>query len=169
MMRPLAALWVFITPVGYFDQSRFDLEVDEALASLEANRDRIAQEPPEWAVNFGYLMLALTAVSTKHEGFHEEREWRVVHFPTLFESQIVRPFTELVGGVPQTVYKLPMENYPEHHLTGIDFSELLEKVMIGPTPFPDTIYTAMLSVLRAAKIPEPEKKLVISGIPLRTV
>ena len=55
-----------------------------------------------------YFMLVTSVVCMKHEGFHEEREWRIIYSPNQRPSQLISPSIEVVAGVPQTVYKIPL-------------------------------------------------------------
>jgi DUF2971 family protein len=48
-------------------------------------------------------------VCLKHEGFREEREWRLISLPGRRPSKYLEPSTEVVSGIPQTVYKLPLD------------------------------------------------------------
>jgi hypothetical protein len=56
---------------------------------------------------------------------------------------------------------------PEKGLFGLDLPELIKRVIIGPTDASTAIYGALWYPLVKAKVPDIEKKLVVSRIPLR--
>ena len=103
----------------------------------------------------------------KHPGFHEEKEWRVIHSPTQEPSERVLCHTEVIGGVPQPVYKIPLRNFPDEGLEGVEVPELLDRIIIGPTEYPWAVYQAFKQVLTAAGVPDAGKKIIVSDIPLR--
>ncbi len=62
-------------------------------------------EQLQWAFHFAVL-------STKHPGFAEEKEWRVVYSPNLFgSSDFLLPSIKDVSGVPQKIYELILNPY----------------------------------------------------------
>jgi hypothetical protein len=61
-------------------------------------------------------MLAFAVLCTKHPGFAEEAEWRVIHCPWWENSPHLLKETELIQGVPQPVYKIALEDIPEKGL-----------------------------------------------------
>ena len=60
-------------------------------------------------MNVVFNMLAAGVTCLKHEGFLEEREWRVIYWPQRSLSPLMESSIEVVGGIPQTVYKLPLD------------------------------------------------------------
>lgn len=63
--------------------------------------------------------------SLKHEGFSEEAEWRVIYSPNRQSSALIKPTIEVVGGIPQLVYSLPLDGGLSSELAGLDFAVLL--------------------------------------------
>jgi hypothetical protein len=112
-------------------------------------------------------MFRFAVLCTKHPGFHEELEWRVIHSPTYEPSERVTKTIETIRGVPQHVIKIPLKNYPDEGFVGGELHELLDRIIIGPTQHPHAIADAFCDLLHQAKIPDPEKKICISDIPLR--
>ena len=107
-------------------------------------------------------------ICLKHEGFHEEREWRVIHLPGRHSGEHIQSSIEVIGGLPQRVYKIPLRSNAEACLTGLDPDELLDRVIIGPTQYPFAMFDAFVSVLTAAGVREAANRVVISQIPVRT-
>jgi hypothetical protein len=79
-------------------------------------------------------MVRFATLATKHPGFAEEQEWRILYAPTLQESKWVTNEIVTLDGIPQLVYKLPLQNISEVGLTA-GIPELLDRIIIGPTQF----------------------------------
>jgi hypothetical protein len=105
---------------------------------------------------------------TKHPGFEEEKEWRLIYSPDLKLSDRIRIDIESVGGVPQLVGKVPLKDVPEEGLVGVEVPKLFERIIIGPTEFPFEIQAAFVGILTARNIPELVPRVIVSDIPLRT-
>jgi hypothetical protein len=65
------------------------------------------------------------------------------------------------------VYKIPLRDWPEDGLVGLAIPSFLNRVIIGPTQLPGTLYSTFYKVLTEAGVADVEKKLCISDIPLR--
>jgi hypothetical protein len=165
------ALTAYTSPVLYADAEMFKphfLEVvqgaERHLAILKALGRDVISHALISALHFG-------ALSTKHPGFWEEREWRVIFSPSFSItgriSDKLKSSIESVGGVPQRIYKLMLENYPDEGHTGATIPELLEEVIIGPTQYPWPIYDALVEKLSAVGVADAGKKVRVSQIPLR--
>src|SRR5262249_60702963 len=48
--------------------------------------------------NCAFNILRFAVLCTKHPGFHEEREWRIVATPTMHPSPLVKSEVEVVRG-----------------------------------------------------------------------
>lgn len=103
----------------------------------------------------------------KHPGFMEEREWRAIHNPLLFPTNLIQPSTEILAGVPQVVYNLPMDRTLDPALDDLDFPKIFCRLIIGPTPYPVTIYDAFNEALAQAGVADAGGKIVSSDIPIR--
>jgi hypothetical protein len=68
------------------------------------------------------MMLVAGVACRKHEGFHEEREWRIVYNPKRVPSQLMLSNIEVINGVPQAVYKIPISGGPPDELNQIGIS-----------------------------------------------
>ena len=73
------------------------------------------------------------ALSTKHPGFAEEREWRVVFNPTLDAADHLVRSVEVCRNEPQVIYRLPLRNAPEAGIDGMALPDILEALIIGPS------------------------------------
>jgi hypothetical protein len=163
------ALGAYTSPVAYLSADKFNDEFSRFVQGLEQNRPALAALGPEEL--FGHLFQAFrfAVLCTKHEGFSEEREWRVIHSPTYEKSSVLKLDVVSVRGVPQLIYKLPLVDVPASGLTGITPANLVERIIIGPSRHPDVIKQAFAKVLHERGVEEPLSRIVVSDIPLRTV
>jgi Protein of unknown function (DUF2971) len=164
---PSDVLQIYASPVAYFDPKKFTDEFAQAVTSIEIEVDFINQQDREDIMGRLFRMLAFAAVSTKHPGFAEELEWRVIYCPWWNRSEHMSKETEIIGGVPQPVYKIPLEDIPEKGLVGLTIPALIDRIIIGPTKDPLAMMEAFTDLLAEAKVEQPNQKIFISDIPLR--
>ncbi len=112
-------------------------------------------------------MLTAAVACLKHDGFHEECEWRVVYSPNRNASPLVESSTEIIGGVPQIIYKLPLDKSVSDTIADLDIAQILDRLIIGPSPYSWAMYQAFVTALTNAGVSDVGSKVVISGIPIR--
>ena len=88
--------------------------------------------------------------------------------PARLASNLVEPSAETVAGVPQVVFKLPLDASVSPELADIDLRTMLDRVIIGPSQYPLVMWSAFVKVLTDVGIAKPETKVWTSGIPIRT-
>lgn len=175
---PSTALGAFTSPVFYGEPNDFGMEWQRMLASIEQNIELVRRMGPVAFLEMLNLAVHFASMTTKHPGFSEEREWRVTFSPSTHteamddaafnaSSPLGREFMN-VGGLPQRIYKLPLQDHPEAGFTGATLPALLSKVIIGPTQFPMVVADALHMALSRAGVTNAADKLVASHIPLRT-
>lgn len=173
-LQPSDALRAYTAPVAYMDQDLFDVEFQQFVDNLAKNDDYIKTLTREKLKGQIFNSFRYTALSTKHLGFSEEREWRVVFMRDLEEAldpnfhKNIRLSKDIVviDGTPQTIYKIPLENVPEQGLEGIEVHEILDQIIIGPTEYPEASRDAVIDLLKE-KIPNITSKVIVSDIPVR--
>lgn len=163
-----AGLSLLLSPVEYFAYEELEVAFKSTLRSVVDNSAILAKIDPTLIFNMGFYMLVLTALCLKHAGFGEEKEWRVICLPHALPSDNVERNIEVIGGVPQTVYKIPLANNTEKQIQGVSIPELVDRVIIGPSAYPMPIFEAFYSILKDAGIQDPVSRLAVSDIPLRT-
>lgn len=159
---------ILFSPVGYLNDDEILEEFLSVIKNVEANKDYIKSIPYEYAFGYFLMMIIMAATCLKHEGFKEEREWRALHIPTLFDSPKIQKEIEYISGIPQIVSKLPLVNFPELGVSDLDLNSLLYKVIVGPTPYALPISTAIKVAMNEVGVIDSANKVVISGIPIRT-
>jgi len=165
--RPSRAWTVFTTPVLYADESLFTSEFEKLVHSVEDNEDFLRNLSPDMLVRTMVEVFHAAVLSTKHPGFHEEREWRIIHSPTLQPNPNLQSSIETIAGVLQRVYKIPFVNHPEADLTGATVPELLDRIIIGPTQYPWPIYESLVQELLNCGVKDAGGRVWISNVPLR--
>ena len=166
-LMPSDALKAYTNPVAY-------LTVDQAPAALELitrnildGYDFLKMQEREVIKNYVFDVFRFAALSIKHPGFAEEKEWRIAFSPTLVASKHLVKDIRIVNGTPQQIYRIPLKNIPEENFLGAEIPELLDHIIIGPTAYPLALYKAFVDILAGAGVADPERKVVISDIPLR--
>ena len=171
------ALNAFTSPVLYATPDTFLGYFEQFVFSIETN--------VEFIKNFGGALLhdaimnafRFTVQSTKHPSVHEEKEWRVIYSPTLLvkdeglsPQQRERVPTEIMdlGGTPQRIYAIPFKNYPEDGFMGATIPELIDKILIGPSPDAYAIADAFAAELITKNVANAHERIRITGIPLRS-
>jgi hypothetical protein len=160
-------LGAYSHPVSYFSPEQSAHHFALIAENLIAAKSFVEEVGAEALHNAAFAALRWGALCTKHPGFEEEREWRVVACPSMHPESVLRKEVEVVRGTPQIVLKMDLKNYPEQGLVGLAIPELLNRVIIGPCETPGVIYRAFVSLLQEAGVEKANEKVCISGIPLR--
>lgn len=166
-LSPSDALPAYTSPVLYTDADGFKRYFHGFAEGLERNIEYLKQLGAEAVLNSLFYSIHDAALSTKHPGFAEEREWRIIYSPFLFGPDRSRSEVETVAGVPQKVFKLPLRDYPEEGLIGAEPLSLIDRIIIGPSSFPQSIREAFILEFENLGDPHPEKRVVVSEIPIR--
>lgn len=167
MFRPSDALKAYSSPVAYLAPDGMAAEMKKITAGLHRHATYVKQQGREWLKHGMFEAFRFAAICTKHLAFLEEREWRVVSTQILHESERLKPVVELIGGVPQLLLKLKLEDAPEEGLYGLSIPDFLDRILIGPCEHPEVIAASLASLLKSKGVDTPEKKIHITGVPLR--
>lgn len=162
------AFGAFSSPVYYFTDTELRDVFIEIARNITENRDYINQQGKEQVYWFLCTLLRSIATCTKHPGFVEEQEWRIMHTVNMDEQGVLDLNVECIGGIPQPVYKIPLHSQPDMGVIGVDIPQLLDSIIIGPTQFPYVVWDALAMELKKLGIDPGDKKINLSGIPLRT-
>jgi hypothetical protein len=167
MFSETDVLHAYSSPVAYLGRDEFATDFQEVARNIEGEASYIRTLDRKAVKNLLFNMLRFAVLCTKHPGFKEEREWRVVASPAMHPSEFLLPSVEVVRGTPQTVLKIDLKNHPGQGLFGLALPELLDRIIIGPCEFPQVIFEAFRRLLNDAEVPEPSAKIFVSDIPLR--
>lgn len=158
---------VLSSPVLYADSTSFLAEFARTVEGIQAHRDQLRALGLHDLHRIIFDMLRFAVLCTKHPGFSEEREWRMLASPSLQGVKNLERSTEVLRGVPQTILKLPFKNDPSNGLVGLGLDELLDRIIIGPCAHPQVTYLAFVDLLISLGVSHPDKRVVATDIPLR--
>jgi hypothetical protein len=168
-LRPSNALNAHTSPVAYLSVVSFGQEFCKVLEGFAANLELLRSLGEEAVLAHVFQAFRYATVCTKHPGFREEREWRVIYNPICAKSDRLIRDVHSVGGTPQPVIKIPLKNVPEEGLIGIEIPELFDRVIIGPTQYPTVIMEALVELLEKVGMTDAANRVIVSDIPLRRV
>jgi hypothetical protein len=167
--KPIKGLNIILCPALYYNDQNIDQELLNIIDNITSNIEFLKALKKETIKGTIIMSLTMLAICLKHEGFKEEQEWRLIHLPKVAQpNSLITNTIECINGIPQVVYKLPLENSPENEVHSVSIKELIDKVIIGPTDYPLPLLDAFSITLENAGIEKPFDKIIISGIPLRT-
>jgi len=161
-------LKAYSSPVAYLNVKAFVAEFSEWVDRLDEHRRVLSLLAPDELIELFVNIFRFSVLCTKHEGFAEEREWRVIYSPTYEASPVIRKSYAIVRDVPQEVYEIPLLNDPDNGLHSADIPSILNRLIIGPTAYPMTLHQTFASLLADAGVQNPTERLWVSEIPLRT-
>jgi hypothetical protein len=162
------SLNLVISPVAYFTHEQLGSELATVIANVNRTIHYLRSADRDLVVGSIFQMLVLATACLKHQGFHEEREWRVIYWPKRRPSDLMASSVEVVDGVPQIVYKIPLSGGPPPDLAGLAIPQLVDRVIIGPSPYPWPMYEAFTAALAGAGVKDAGARVFVSGIPIRT-
>jgi hypothetical protein len=168
LFRPTDALKAYTSPVAYYADDQVEKDFSQVLANVADNLELVKSLGQDQVRNYMFAVLRSAVVCTKHPGFFEEREWRVIYSPSFLKSDRITSQIATIDGTPQSICKLPLSDVPEEGLTGLKVQNFLDRVIIGPSKYPSGIYDALMRVLTDAGVSNPASKIVVSDVPLRS-
>jgi hypothetical protein len=166
--NPIEGLRLVMSPVRYFGYENVEKEFTEVINNIKNNIDFLRVQGSQVIINSIFTMLVIAAVSLKHVSFREEREWRLIYLPDFAPSKLMSREIEIISGVPQPVYQIPLMDNPAENVVGIGIPQLIDRIIIGPSEYPYPLYQAFTTILEKAGVDNPGSRVIISGIPLRT-
>jgi hypothetical protein len=162
------ALNLMVSPVAYLAEEEAHAMLATVIDNLRSNHDFLASIERSAVVASVFNLLVAGVTCLKHEGFHEEREWRVIYGPERSPSELIEWSIEVVGGVPQMIYKLPLDVKRSEVLAELDLARIFDRLIIGPSQFSWSMHEAFTKALTAVGVEHAETRVCTSGIPIRS-
>lgn len=162
------ALNLIFSPVAYWTEEEGDAALQNVIENIRADCEFLQSIDRQIIVNIVFDMLLAGVTCLKHEGFREEREWRAIYYPKLRPSPLMESSAEIVNGVPQIVFKVPLDATASPALASLDFAGIFDRLIIGPSPYPWVMYEAFAEALSQAGIADAGKRVWASNIPIRS-
>ena len=159
----------YITPTNYFDGAEFERFIDNQLDRCYASVDKFIKLGEELVAELMFRNFVFIVMTTKHPGFLEEKEWRIIANPALFMSKGLQQGVETIDGIPQNILKLPLEGSSETNDESRTLDALISRIIIGPSEAALAIAEALMVELEQACVKNPQEKVWVSNIPYREV
>jgi hypothetical protein len=161
------ALAAYSGPVAYLSERQFQDQFRQIVNNIEASTDLLKRWDRQQLLGGIFHMFRFMVLCSKHPGFYEEREWRIMYSPKVQLSQRVSCDVKVIRGVPQLVCKIPLKDIPDEGFVGAEIPSLVSRVIIGPTEHPLAMHEAFVVLLENAGVENAANKVCISDIPLR--
>jgi hypothetical protein len=159
------ALNLLFSPVAYLTADQVYGVIEEVIGNVLTNCEflRSVERSTLFGTVFSMFLAGVTCL--KHEGFHEEREWRAIYSPKRAPSPLMESSIEVIGGLPQPVYKIPLDATISAALATLDFAAMFDRVIIGPSLYPWPMYEAFVAALLKNGISDAAER-VFDGLDL---
>jgi hypothetical protein len=155
-------------PVAYLTQSQLKEQIEDVIKNIRRDTEWLKSLPRPVVVGSVFRMLLQHLLCLKHDGFVEEKEWRIIYSPKMEQSDLIKWTVETVNGVPQRVYNIPMDVGVSPQIADFDVAKLFDRLIVGPTQYSAAIKDAFIAALHDAGVVDAEKRVVCSRIPIRT-
>jgi len=162
-----AALNLMFSPVAYLTEAQAHDELHTVIENIRTNGEYLRSLDRSVVVGIVFNTLVAAVACLKHEGFREEREWRVIYAPKRSPSALMESSTEVVEGVPQIVYKAPLDATVSDALSDLELARMFYRLIIGPSPYPWVMYEAFVAALGQAGVANAGSRVFVSNIPIR--
>jgi hypothetical protein len=162
------ALNLMVSPVAYLREEEAHAVLARVIENIRVNHEFLVSIERSAVLGAVFNMLVAGVTCLKHEGFHEEREWRVIYGPERAPSALMESSIEIVGGIPQMIYKLPLDVKFSDVLAELDLARIFDRLIIGPSQFSWSMYEAFTKALTAMGVEQAETRVFTSGIPIRS-
>ena len=134
------------------------------ITAFEKTRENFSLIAALW-----FERLKLFSLFTKHEGFREEREWRVVYLAERDPNRKLEPMFGYAitskGAEPKM--KLRMDDIPETVGDGRAIERITDRIILGPSLSSDLSLVSLQRMLQLSDRGVLAEKLVASSIPFR--
>jgi len=166
-ITPSRALKAYASPIAYLSDQEFEKAFAKLTENIINEKTFLKQQDRQIIISHVFNAFKFAVLCTKHPGFAEEMEWRLVYSPSLEQSEHLKKEIRVIKGVPQPVYKIPLKDIPDEGLVGIEIPALLDRIIIGPTQYPQVMIEAFCDLLSEAGVKDAGDRVFISDIPLR--
>ncbi len=160
-----------LAPVHYASQQQRKSELQ---GKIEGVADFIHKNdiPDEHIGNLArelFNRIALYAVFSKHDGFDEEREWRLVYFKDRDTTNALAPYLSYFNGPDGLQPKLKLDLKPIEGVLSEDIglAKIIDRIIIGPSASSPLAKMTAERMLRALGRGDLIHRLVMSSIPYR--
>jgi hypothetical protein len=161
------ALNIMFSPIAYWEEKEVHQELRSVIDNVKGNIPFLQGAGRQSIITHVFHMLVSGVICSKHPGFREEREWRAIYFPNRERSALMESSTQVINGVPQVVCEVPLDASKSPELSELDLFSMLDRVILGPSPYPYVMCHAFIDALRAAGMTDADQRVWASDIPIR--
>ncbi|CAN7615131.1 DUF2971 domain-containing protein [Acidovorax delafieldii] len=160
-----------LSPVSYFSGDERKAKIEIALKNV-ASLARTAEQDERKLQALAYawfLRLQIFALFSKHRGFEEEKEWRLVYLKDRDQNNALTSminYAITARGVEPKL-KLHLEDAGTALQSPIDLNRIFDSILLGPTISNALAYASTKRMLTILKYPNLANKLRSSSIPFR--
>lgn len=154
-------------PVWYHSPTQVAERLRAVLSQIASSESFLREQGEEFVHGYVYEFLTSVILCTKHPGFREEREWRVIHNSHPERNPNLRYFHRVVRGIPQQVVAIPLRDFPDQGLVGAAIPELVNRVIIGPNEYAWEARAVLIDLLANAGVENAQERVWVSDIPVR--
>lgn len=120
--------------------------------------------PAHWL----FQVILVFALSTKHIGFLEEHEWRLIYMPDRDKNKVLTEKFDYIVGSRGVEPKLKLKIAPlDGAISHFSFSEILHSILLGPSISSPLASASVVRMLEKLNKGDLESKVRSSTIPLR--
>lgn len=139
---------------------------DEVAGFLAANPSHIDEELLSIVAYFLLARLKVFALTTKHQGFEEEREWRLIYLPERDDQQKYTQYIDYAVSPSGFQPKMKLPLTPE--VSGmIELQDLVTEIMLGPAHGSALSLTAVRRMLSLRGLDDLSARVRQSMTPFR--
>lgn len=150
--------------VAYLEKEKLDNEIKNLNESILRNKQNLDNLDSNELKRYLGVIFTFAALCNKHEGFNEEKEWRLIAMGSICENnESIFKEVETIKGVPQLILKVKLESLP----IGLKLKDMIEKVIIGPCNHPNLVYDSIDLALKSIGVEKPDSLIYGSDIPYR--
>jgi hypothetical protein len=123
------------------------------------------------AANALFDRLKLFSLFSKHKGFNEEREWRVVYLSDRDSGERLRPMLHYVNGSRGIEPKLRLKIQPLDGVLDdeISLDRLVDRILLGPSVSSPLAKRSVQRMLELIERSDMTRRVHASSIPFRTL
>lgn len=160
-----------ISKVHYVDKGERKSWIENKLTILAdiLIKSSFKDEELYYPAYYLFERLKLFALFTKHKGFSEENEWRIVYLPDRDINNALKPMLDYTIGKKGIEPKLKLKLQPLEGVlpSGVELANIVSKIILGPTISDALAKKSFERMLEKLGRSELKDKVVSSGIPLR--
>jgi hypothetical protein len=161
------ALGIMFSPVAYLTEPEVHDVIREVIQNVVREAEFLKTLDRQTIIVHIFYMLLAGIACLKHQGFEEGREWRAIYTPQVHPSPMMEQCIEVVGGVPQHIHRVPLDRNVSPDIATLDLFQILDRIIIGPSPYPWVLYQAFVDLLHRAEVPDAAGRVFVSDIPIR--